>query len=232
MRLERYNGIPAIEILGEASSGSGSGVAMNAVEEIAATLPDGVDWAWTGISFQEKMASGQSIWLYLIAIFVVYLCLAALYSSWILPLPVLLIIPVGISGSFIAAWMCHMNNDIYFQIGVITIIALSARNAIFIIEFAKELVDSGKNHFDAVIQASCERVRPILITSLTFITGIVPMVFSSGAGAGAQHSLGIVIIGGMLTTSILVPYFTPLFYMLATDMCYKMNTTGNRILPV
>lgn len=232
MRLERYNGIPAIEILGEASSGSGSGTAMNAMEEIAATLPDGLDWAWTGISFQEKMASGQSIWLYLIAIFVVYLCLAALYSSWILPLPVLLIIPAGASGSFIAAWMCHLNNDIYFQIGVLTIIALSARNAIFIIEFAKELVDSGKNRYNAIIQASCERLRPILITSLTFIAGIVPMIFSHGAGAGAQHSLGIVIVGGMLTTSLLVPYFTPLFYMIITGSYYKMNTIGNEIQSV
>ena len=224
MRIERYNGIPAIEILGEAASGSSSGAAMNAIEDISRNLPDGVDWAWTGISLQEKMATGQNIWIYFIAIVIVYLCLAALYSSWTLPVTILLIIPVGASGSFISAWMCHLNNDIYFQIGVLTIIALASRNAIFIIEFANELVNSGKNPMEAIRQASCERIRPILITSLTFIAGIIPMVFSHGAGAGAQQTLGIVIVGGMLSTVILIPFYTPLFYILLKKYLLRIKS--------
>ncbi|MBD5642141.1 MAG: multidrug efflux RND transporter permease subunit, partial [Desulfovibrio sp.] len=218
VRLERYNGVPAIEILGEAASGFSSGAAMNAIEDISTNLPDGVDWAWAGISLQEKMATGQNTWIYFIVMIIVYLCLAALYSSWTLPFPILLIIPAGASGSFIAAWMCHLNNDIYFQIGVLTITALASRNALIIVEFAKELVNSGKNQIEAIKQASCERIRPILITSLTFIAGIMPMIFSHGAGAGAQKALGIVIVGGMLSTSILVPYFTPLFYILLKNI--------------
>lgn len=212
--LTRYQGIPSVKIEGSASQGKSSGQAMREMEQCASSLPSGFDTAWTGQSYQEQTSSNQAPMLYAISIIFVFLSLAALYESWTIPLAVLLAVPTGIVGALGGAYLRGMNNDLYFQIAILTIIGLSAKNAILIVEFARALHKSGKDLVSAAVEAARLRLRPILMTSLCFILGVVPLTISSGAGAGAQNALGTAVMAGMLTATGLGIYYTPLFFVL------------------
>ncbi|MHA6788505.1 efflux RND transporter permease subunit [Pseudomonas bijieensis] len=214
-RLERYNGVPSIEILGMALPGSASsGEAMAIVEAAVAKLPPGIGFEWTALSRQEKASSGQAGILYGLSILIVFLALAALYESWAVPFSVILVIPLGVFGVLLSAFLTWKFNDIYFQVGLLTTIGLACKNAILIVEFAKDLHEAGKGLVDATMEAVRMRLRPILMTSLAFILGVLPLVLGSGAGAGAQHALGSAVIGGMLSGTVLAIFFVPLFFVL------------------
>lgn len=213
-KLTRYQGVPSVKIEGEAARGWSSGDAMSAVEAVAATLPPGFDSAWSGLSYQELQAGNQAPFLYAVSILVVFLSLAALYESWAIPLAVLLAVPAGIVGALGGVLLRGMNNDIYFQLAMLTIVGLSAKNSILIVEFAKQLHDGGKSVIAATIEASRLRLRPIVMTSLCFILGVIPLTIANGAGAGAQNALGTAIVAGMITATGLGIYYTPLFFVL------------------
>ncbi|MFW5489056.1 MAG: efflux RND transporter permease subunit [Desulfovibrio sp.] len=214
--LTRYQGIPSVKIEGSAAQGKSSGQAMMEMEESAAKLPSGFDSAWTGLSYQQRMASNQAPLLYAISIIVVFLSLAALYESWTIPLAVLMAVPTGVIGALGGVSLRGMHNDIYFQIALLTIVGLSAKNSILIVEFARALHDGGKDLLTATVEASRLRLRPVLMTSLCFILGVVPLAVSSGAGSGAQNALGTAVMAGMLTATGLGVYYTPLFFVLVT----------------
>ncbi|GAA3881211.1 MULTISPECIES: multidrug efflux RND transporter permease subunit AcrB [Gibbsiella] len=213
-RLERYNGLPAMEILGQAAPGKSSGEAMALMEELAAKLPSGIGFDWTGMSYQERLSGNQAPSLYAISILVVFLCLAALYESWSIPFSVMLVLPLGVIGALLAATMRGLSNDVYFQVGLLTTIGLSAKNAILIVEFAKDLMEKeGKGLIEATLQAVRMRLRPILMTSLAFILGVLPLVISTGAGSGAQNAVGTGVMGGMVTATVLAIFFVPVFFV-------------------
>lgn len=213
-RLERYNGLPSMEILGEPTLGKSTGDAMQMMEQLVAKLPAGIGYDWTGMSYQERLSGNQAPALYAISLVVVFLCLAALYESWSIPFSVMLVVPLGIIGALLAAAMRGMNNDVYFQVGLLTTIGLSAKNAILIVEFAKDLMEKeGKGLVDATLDAVRMRLRPILMTSLAFILGVLPLVISSGAGSGAQNAVGTGVMGGMLTATLLAIFFVPVFFV-------------------
>ncbi|NVK42237.1 MAG: efflux RND transporter permease subunit [Oceanospirillaceae bacterium] len=213
-RLERYNGIPAVNIVGQAAPGMSTGDAMAAIERIVDQLPAGVGIEWTGLSYQERMAGDQAPMLYALSILVVFLCLAALYESWSVPFAVILVVPLGVLGAIVAASLFGLSNDVYFQVGLLTTIGLSAKNAILIVEFAKQLHDQGRGLFESVVEASRLRLRPILMTSLAFILGVLPLAISSGAGAGSRNAIGIGVMGGMISATVLAIFFVPLFFVL------------------
>ncbi|WP_122446348.1 efflux RND transporter permease subunit [Pseudomonas viridiflava] len=214
-RLERYNGVSSIEILGMALPGqASSGEALAIVEAAVAELPPGFGFEWTGLSRQEKASTGQTTLLYSLSILFVFLCLAALYESWSVPLSVIMVIPLGVFGVLLGAVLTWKMNDVYFQVGLLTTIGLAAKNAILIVEFAKDLHDRGTGIIEATLQATRMRLRPILMTSFAFILGVLPLVLSSGAGAGAQNALGVAVTGGMLSGTILALFFVPLFFIL------------------
>ncbi|NTX85945.1 efflux RND transporter permease subunit [Citrobacter youngae] len=213
-RLERYNGMPSMEILGEAAPGRSTGEAMALMESLAEKLPNGIGHDWTGMSYQERLSGNQAPALYAISLIVVFLCLAALYESWSIPFSVMLVVPLGVVGALLAASVRGMNNDVYFQVGLLTTIGLSAKNAILIVEFAKDLMDKeGKGLIEATLEASRMRLRPILMTSLAFILGVMPLVISHGAGSGAQNAVGTGVMGGMLTATLLAIFFVPVFFV-------------------
>ncbi|MCS2161226.1 efflux RND transporter permease subunit [Scandinavium sp. H11S7] len=213
-RLERYNGLPSMEILGEAAPGRSTGEAMALMEQMARKLPAGIGYDWTGMSYQERLSGNQAPALYAISLIVVFLCLAALYESWSIPFSVMLVVPLGVLGALLAATLRGLNNDVYFQVGLLTTIGLSAKNAILIVEFAKDLMDKeGKGLIEATLEASRMRLRPILMTSLAFILGVMPLVISSGAGSGAQNAVGTGVMGGMLTATLLAIFFVPVFFV-------------------
>jgi multidrug efflux pump subunit AcrB len=213
-RLERYNGLPSVEILGMAKPGTASsGEAMATMERLASKLPSGIGYEWTGISLQEKQAGSQALMLYATAILIVFLCLAALYESWAIPLSVVLVVPLGVLGVLAAALLTWKMNDVYFQVGLLTTVGLSAKNAILIVEFAKDLHAQGKSLIESALEAARMRLRPILMTSLAFILGVLPLVIGSGAGAGAQNALGTVVVGGMIAATVLAIFFVPLFFV-------------------
>jgi multidrug efflux pump len=212
-RLERYNGMPSMEILGQAVPGKSTGDAMTAMEEMASKLPAGIGFEWTGLSYQERMTGTQAPALYAISILVVFLCLAALYESWAIPFSVLLVIPLGIIGALLASTLRGLSDDVYFQVGLLTIIGLSAKNAILIVEFAKEQMEQGMGLLEATREAARLRLRPILMTSLAFVLGVLPLAISTGAGSGAQNSIGTCVIGGMLTATFLAIFYIPLFFV-------------------
>ena len=216
-KLQRYNGVSAMEILGSPAEGYSTGDAMQAMEEMAADLPKGVGYSWTGISFEERLSGSQAPALYALSMIFVFLCLAALYESWTIPLAVLLVVPLGIVGALLATSMRGLSNDVFFQVGLLTTIGLAAKNAILIIEFAKELHDSGKSLVDSALEACRMRLRPIIMTSLAFILGVVPLAISSGAGAGSQHAIGTGVIGGMLSATVLAIFWVPLFFVLISS---------------
>jgi hydrophobe/amphiphile efflux-1 (HAE1) family protein len=218
-RLERYNGMPSVEILGMAKPGTmSSGQALTTMERLVATLPPGFGYEWTGVSLQEKQSGSQALTLYGISVLIVFLCLAALYESWAIPFSVILVIPLGIFGTLVAAVLTWKMNDVYFQVGLLTTVGLACKNAILIVEFAKDLVAEGTGLVDAALQAAHMRLRPILMTSMAFILGVTPMVLSSGAGAGAQNALGTAVIGGMISGTVLAIFFVPLFFVVVMKL--------------
>lgn len=213
-KLERYNGVPAMQILGAAAPGVSSGEAMAEIEKIVATLPDGFGIEWTGLSAEERDTGAQTPMLYALSILVVFLCLAALYESWSVPISVLLIVPLGLMGAVASALANGLANDIFFQVGLLTTIGLSARNAILIVEFAKALEEQGRSAVDAAIEAARIRLRPILMTSFAFGLGVTPLVLSAGAGAAGRTAIGAAVLGGLVSATLLGIFFTPLFYVL------------------
>ncbi|EBW0764890.1 efflux RND transporter permease subunit [Salmonella enterica subsp. enterica serovar Typhimurium var. 5-] len=213
-RLERYNGMPSMELLGEAAPGRSTGEAMSLMENLASQLPNGIGYDWTGMSYQERLSGNQAPALYAISLIVVFLCLAALYESWSIPFSVMLVVPLGVVGALLAASLRGLNNDVYFQVGLLTTIGLSAKNAILIVEFAKDLMEKeGRGLIEATLEASRMRLRPILMTSLAFILGVMPLVISRGAGSGAQNAVGTGVMGVMLTATLLAIFFVPVFFV-------------------
>lgn len=213
-RLERYNGLPALQINGAAAAGVSSGEAMAAMENLIAQLPDGVGLSWTGLSLEERLASGQAPALYALSILVVFLALAALYESWSVPFSVMLVVPLGIFGAVLATTLRGFPNDIYFQVGLLTTIGLASKNAILIVEFAKTLTEQGRSLAEAAVEAARLRLRPIIMTSLAFGFGVLPLAISSGAGSGSQNAIGTGVLGGMLAATLLGIFFVPLFFVL------------------
>ncbi|TLV17559.1 multidrug efflux RND transporter permease AcrD [Klebsiella indica] len=213
-RLERYNGYSAVEIIGEAAPGVSTGTAMTIMEKLAQQLPNGFGLEWTAMSLQERLSGAQAPALYAISLLVVFLCLAALYESWSVPFSVMLVVPLGVIGALLATWARGLDNDVYFQVGLLTVIGLSAKNAILIVEFANELNQKGEDLLTATLSACRQRLRPILMTSLAFIFGVLPMAISTGAGSGSQHAVGTGVMGGMLSSTLLAIFFVPLFFTL------------------
>lgn len=213
-RLERYNGYAALEIVGEAAPGVSSGTAMNIMETLTRQLPGNYGLEWTGMSLQERLSGAQAPALYAISLLVVFLCLAALYESWSIPFSVMLVVPLGVVGALCTTWLRGLENDVYFQVGLLTVIGLSAKNAILIVEFASSLNARGEDLIDATLQACRQRLRPIIMTSLAFIFGVLPMALSQGAGSGSQHAVGTGVTGGMLSATLLAIFFVPLFFVL------------------
>ncbi|UCF38973.1 MAG: efflux RND transporter permease subunit, partial [Acidobacteriota bacterium] len=213
-KLERFNGFPSINIQGEASAGFSTGDAMAAMEELTRRLPQGMGFDWTGISYQERLATGQAPLLYAFSVFVVFLCLAALYESWAVPIAVLLCFALGVIGGVISATLRGLPNDVYFQIALLTILGLTAKNAILIVQFAKAGVERGRDIVEATLEGARLRFRPIVMTTLAFGFGVLPLVVASGAGAGAQKAIGTGVFGGMVASTTLVIMFAPLFYLL------------------
>ncbi|WP_205957225.1 efflux RND transporter permease subunit [Pantoea stewartii] len=212
--LSRYNGLAAYEIQGSAAEGKSSGDAITAMETLAATLPAGYTFSWSGLSYQEKLAGNQALSLYGISLIVVFLCLAALYESWSVPLSVMLVVPLGVIGSLLAITLRGLENDVYFQVALLTIIGLSAKNAILIVEFAEEHYRKGESLISAAVHAATLRLRPIIMTSLAFTAGVLPLAISTGAGANSRIAIGTGIIGGTLTATLLAIFFVPLFFVL------------------
>ncbi|GAA0504270.1 efflux RND transporter permease subunit [Tatumella terrea] len=214
---ERFNGMSAEEIQGSPAPGYSSGEAMKAVEQIAKQLPSGFRVQWYGISYEEQASGSQTYSLYALSVLVVFLCLAALYESWSVPLSVIMVVPLGVLGTIAAVLIRGLSNDVFFQVGLLTTIGLAAKNAILIVEFAKEQHErEGRSLIDAAKDAARMRIRPIIMTSMAFILGVFPMTIANGAGAGSQHSIGTAVVGGMLTATFLAIFFVPMFYVVVS----------------
>ena len=212
--MARYNGIESAEIQGQPAPGYSTGEAMEIMERLVGQLPQGIGFEWSGISLQESQAGAQAPLLYALSILVVFLCLAALYESWAIPISVIMVVPIGVLGALAAATLFGMENDVFFQVGLLTTIGLSAKNAILIVEFARELQMQGMGVVEAALEAAKVRLRPIIMTSMAFVLGVTPLALSSGAGSGSQNALGIGVIGGMMTATFLATFLIPLFYVL------------------
>ncbi|QFU04709.1 Multidrug efflux pump subunit AcrB [Pseudoalteromonas sp. THAF3] len=217
-RLERYNGISAMEIQGQPAPGYSSGVAMQTMAELVAQLPPGIDFEWTGTSYQEKMSGSQAPMLYALSILVVFLCLAALYESWAIPFSVIMVVPLGIIGALSAAFLFGLQNDVYFQVGLLTTMGLASKNAILIVEFAKDLQQQGRSVINATLEAVRLRLRPIIMTSLAFSLGVLPLAISSGAGSASRNAIGIGVLGGMLSATFLAIFLVPVFYLVVQKL--------------
>jgi hydrophobe/amphiphile efflux-1 (HAE1) family protein len=213
-KLERFNGLPSVQIQGEPSPGHSSGDAMTALADITKRLPAGIGYEWSGLSYEEKISGANAPALYAISILVVFLCLAALYESWSIPISVILVVPLGVLGAVLAIMFRGLADDVFFQVGLLTTVGLSAKNAILIVEFAKSLHEHGKGVVEAAIEAARMRLRPILMTSLAFVLGVLPLAIARGAGAGGQTAIGTAVIGGMLSATVLAILFVPLFFVL------------------
>ena len=211
--LERYNGVPSVQIMGNAAAGRSSGEAMRAMEDIVAQLPDGIGFEWSGLSREERLAGQQTPLLYAISLLVVFLCLAALYESWAIPFAVMLVVPLGVLGALVAAKLFGLSNDVYFQVGLLTTVGLAAKNAILIVEFAKEQFGHGRSLFEAAMEAVRLRLRPIIMTSMAFFFGVLPLALSSGAGAASRNAIGLGVSGGLLAATFLVIFFVPVFFV-------------------
>jgi hydrophobe/amphiphile efflux-1 (HAE1) family protein len=230
-KLARFNGFPSINIWGEPAPGRSSGEAMQAMEEAVAKLPKGIGFDWTGLSYQERMSSSQAPLLYAFSIFVIFLCLAALYESWTIPVSILLVLPLGVIGGVIASSLRGLANDVYFQIGLLTTLGLTTKNAILIVQFAKARVEQGMGLIEATLEGTRLRFRPIMMTSLAFGFGVLPMALATGAGAGAQNAIGTGVLGGMVTATVLVVIFAPLFYVLIEKIFHRhrMRKAAKRV---
>ena len=218
MQTVRYNGYPSMRISGSAAPGQSTGAAMMEMERLAAQLPQGFGFEWTGLSREEKLAGSQAMVLYAFAILSVFLCLAALYESWSIPMAVILVVPLGVLGVLLATLLRGYSNDIYFQVGLITIIGLSAKNAILIIEFAKDLQAQGKGVIESALAAAHLRFRPIVMTSMAFTLGVLPLAIASGAGSASQRAIGTGVIGGILTGTALAVLFVPIFFVVVRGL--------------
>src|SRR5471030_310036 len=223
-KLARYNGVEAMEILGVLEAGSSTGEAMAEVEAIAKKLPAGVGISWTGLSYEERLSGSQAPALYALSLLMVFLCLAALYESWSIPIAVMLVVPLGIIGALMATSLRGLSNDVYFQVGLLTTIGLASKNAILIVEFAKALHEQGHSLREAAIEACRMRLRPIIMTSLAFVLGVVPLAISTGAGSGSQHAIGTGVIGGMITATILAIFWVPLFFVTVSSIGQRKKT--------
>jgi multidrug efflux pump len=212
--LTRYNGFSSYGIQGTAAQGTSSGVAMDEMDKIANNYSSGTMHEWSGVSYQERLSSGQAIWLYTISILIIFLCLAALYESWSVPFSVLMVVPLGVIGAVMAVYFRGLDNDVYFQVALLTTIGLVSKNAILIIEFVDTAFKNGKPLISSAITGATLRLRPIIMTSLAFMAGIMPLALSSGAGANSRISIGTGIVGGTLSATILAIFFVPLFYVL------------------
>ncbi len=228
-RLERYNGFPALNFVGEAAAGRSTGEAMQAMEEISAKLPRGIGYDWTGVSYQERLSQAQTGLLYSFSILAIFLVLAALYESWSIPISVLFALPLGAIGGVLATTSRGLPNDVYFQIGLLTVLGLTTKNAILIVQFAKIRVEQGASLIEATLEGSKLRLRPIVMTSLAFGFGVLPLTLATGAGAGAQNAIGTSVLGGMATATFLAIFFIPLFFVLVTQVFGRKkmkNRTG------
>jgi hydrophobe/amphiphile efflux-1 (HAE1) family protein len=225
-KLERFNGFPSLNIVGEAAPGRSSGEAMAAMEGFVKKLPQGIGFDWTGLSYQERQAGSQAAPLYAFSILVVFLCLAALYESWPIPLSILLALPLGVIGGVIATSIRGLPNDVYFQIGLLTTLGLTTKNAILIVQFAKTRVEEGMGLIEATLEGAKLRLRPILMTSLAFGFGVLPLVIAHGAGAGAQKAIGTAVVGGVVTSTFLVTIFAPLFFVMVEKSLGKRTRRG------
>ncbi len=227
-RLTRYNSFPSMNIQGNAAPGLSTGEAMSAMEQMIEKLPEGIGYEWTGMSLEEKKSGAQAPMLYAISILVVFLCLAALYESWSIPFSVILVIPLGVLGAVMFTWFRDFANDIYLQVGLLTIVGLSAKNAILIIEFAKEHQEAGSSLKESVMIAARQRLRPIIMTSLAFGLGVVPLYLATGPGAGSQNAIGTSVVGGVVTATLLGIFFIPMFYVWVRSIFkYKGDATNN-----
>ena len=225
-RLQRYNGVAAVDINGEAAPGVSSGQAMKEMEKLVAQLPSGFSIDWTGESYQERAAGAQTPLLYTLSLVVVFLCLAALYESWSIPTAILLAVPLGVIGAVLATALRGLERDIYFQVAMLTTIGLASKNAILIVEFAKEYVEAGQNVIDATLHAVRDRLRPILMTSIAFGLGVLPLAVASGAGAGAQRAIGTGVFGGMLAGTFLGIFFIPLFFVVVQRLFHGVHESS------
>jgi multidrug efflux pump len=212
-KLERYSGMGAYEIVGEPAKGVSSGTAMAAVQEVMATLPAGVGYEWAGQSYQERLSGSQAPALYAVSVLFVFLCMAALYESWAVPFAVMLVVPLGVLGALGLTTMAGLHNDVYFQVGLLTTVGLAAKNAILIVEFAMQLMTQGQGLIEATLQALRLRLRPILMTSLAFMFGVLPLALATGAGAGSRRAIGTGVLGGMASATVLGLLFVPLFFV-------------------
>lgn len=224
-QLNRYQGYPAIRISGSAAAGESTGSAIRAIEKLADQLPTGFAGEWAGSSLQEKQSASQLPGLIILSVLVVFMVLAALYESWSIPFAVMLVVPLGLLGAVVAVTVAHMTNDVFFKVGLITLIGLSAKNAILIVEFARQLMSQGMNVVDATLLASTQRLRPILMTSLAFTLGVVPLMLASGASDTTQHALGTGVFGGMISATVLAIFFVPVFFVMITR-CIKDRRKG------
>jgi multidrug efflux pump len=226
-RLERFNGVPSLEILGTAAPGRSSGEAMQAISELIAQLPPGIGYEWSGTSFEERQSGAQAPLLYALSLLVVFLCLAALYESWTVPFAVLLVVPFGVLGAVLAASTRGLANDIYFQVGLLATIGLSAKNAILIVEFAKAQIEQeGKDLIEATLTAVRMRLRPILMTSMAFGFGVLPLALATGAGAGSQNAIGTGVLGGTIAATLLGLFFVPLFFVVINRVFARQGAPG------
>jgi multidrug efflux pump len=216
-QLQRYNGVSSMQIQGQAGPGYSTGQAIQVMQAIAQKLPAGFGYEWTGISLQQVQAGSQAPLLYALSLLVVFLSLAALYESWSIPVSVIMVVPVGVLGALAAATGFGMENDVYFQVGLLTTIGLSAKNAILIVEFARDLQAEGRAAIDAAIEAAHVRMRPIVMTSLAFGLGVLPLALANGAGAESENSVGIGVLGGMVAATFLATFLIPMFYVLIAD---------------
>jgi hydrophobe/amphiphile efflux-1 (HAE1) family protein len=212
-KLERYDGVASLEFLGAPAPGKSSGDALTAMEKLTAQLPKGIGYDWTGLSYEERLSGSQAGMLYAISLTVVFLCLAALYESWSIPVAVMLVVPLGIIGTVLATMLRGLSNDVFFQVGLLTTVGLASKNAILIVEFAKENHDAGMELIEATVTAARQRLRPILMTSLAFILGVMPLAVATGAGAGGRTAIGTGVIGGMVTATVLAVFLVPVFFV-------------------
>lgn len=227
-RLERYNGVSAMEIQGEPSAGTSSGDAMATMEQLISQLPAGIGFEWTATSYQEKLSGSQAPALYALSILVVFLCLAALYESWSVPFAVILVVPLGIVGALAAAYMRGLGNDVYFQVGLLTTMGLASKNAILIVEFARELQQQGKELTAAVLEAVRLRLRPIIMTSMAFSLGVLPLVISSGAGSASRNAIGTGVLGGMISATVLAVFLVPVFYLVIMKLFARNSGASSK----
>jgi hydrophobe/amphiphile efflux-1 (HAE1) family protein len=229
--LQHFNGVPALELQGLAPPGKSTGQAMTAMENLAQQLPKGIGYEWTGQSFEERLSAKQAPMLYLLSLIIVFLALAALYENWSIPVAVILVVPLGILGALLAATFRGLPNDVFFKVGLLTIVGLSAKNAILIVEFAKDLQAQGKGLIEATLEAAHMRLRPILMTSLAFILGVMPLALSTGAGSASRHDIGTGVVGGMISATVLAIVFVPVFFVLVRRMFKSNKPTHTMMAP-